>query len=151
MIQNEFRDYKIHPALKIGRKFDHALTRYDERHFVWNFLNIYYYATRLPVQIFTVIGRLCGESECTSCAREAARERHIVRSTDTFHGHVYMPNCLMFWDQCTGTGVDMHVVPNPYSIRYMMDTACCMLYSLYPIYIGIYVTNSSLRETGYFQ
>ena len=34
MIQNEFRDYKIHPALKIGRKFDHALTRYDVRHFV---------------------------------------------------------------------------------------------------------------------
>jgi len=32
--ENIYRDYKFHPALKIGRKFDHALTRYDVRHFV---------------------------------------------------------------------------------------------------------------------
>jgi len=89
LIQNAFRGHNIQPAFKIGRKFDHTLTRYHEHRFIWNLFNIYYYAQRLPIQNFTNSGRLCGESERTSCAWEAARERHIVGSTVTFCGHVY--------------------------------------------------------------
>jgi len=49
--------------------------------------------------------------------------------------------------QC-GTGVDMYVVPNTYSIRFVIHTAGCTLRLLCLIYNNVYATDSSPRDTG---
>ena len=47
-----------------------------------------------------------------------------------------------------GTGVDMYVVPNTYSIRFVIHTAGCTLHLLCLIYNNVYATDSSPRDTG---